>query len=473
MRRRRSDDQFRLGLAAGALGAISLPWLARALFGAAARLGLTILTNDIFSENIWELIGAAVRAGPQVIIETGLRAAKGSVVLRPLGTPKHFAGFDGMMFTLAQLQRLPTPLGTPVATGVTIGPRARRPLKLRIPIMIAGMAYGLGLSERAKVALARGAAQVETATNTGEGPWLQAERDAAAKLVLQWNRATWAKEPSILKQVDMVEIQIGQAAYGGVGHKMAAARIGPTLRRRLGIEPGSAAVRQSRVPGVTSGADLARLIDYLRAETGGVPIGVKLSAGDDLERDIEIAVRAGADALTIDGAEGGSHGAPPVLEDDFGLPTLYALCRARRALDRLDPQHTVSLIISGGLTGPGHYLKALALGADAVAIGTIAMFAVCHSQIGKTLPFEPLTQLIWYKGKQSSRFNVEVGARDLARYLRSCTREMCVAVRALGKSSLAAVGRDDLVALDDLTAKITGLPLAWVPKSERRLVRRL
>lgn len=120
------------------------------------------------------------------------------------------------------------------------------------------------------------------------------------------------------------------------------------------------------------------------------------------------------------------------------------------------------------MSTPGDYLKALALGADAVAIGTTALFAVAHSQITKSLPFEPLTQLLWYGGKQARRFDAERGARDLANYLRSCTREMSEAVRALGKSSLSAVGREDLVALDDLTAQITGLPLAYVPKPERQ-----
>lgn len=468
MRRPRGDDQFALGVAAGALGAAALPWLARAAFGAAARTAISILTNDVFSENLWELVGAAARSGPQTLIETGLRAATGRALLRPLGTLRHHPGFHGLMFNPAQLHRLPTPLAAPVATDVVIGRRAKKPLHLGTPLLIAGMAYGLALSEAAKVAIARGAALAETASNTGEGPWLPAERAAAAKLILQYNRGTWAKDESVLRQADMIEIQIGQGAFAGLGHKTAAARIGPRLRRRLGLTPGGDAVSESRQPGVDSARDLAFLVADLRRRTAGVPIAVKLAAGDDLEDDIAIAVRADADIIVVDGAEGGSHGAPPILADDFGLPTLYALCRARRALDRLDPRREISLIISGGLSTPGDYLKALALGADAVAIGSTALFAVAHSQITKSLPFEPLTQLLWYGGKQARRFDAERGARDLANYLRSCTREMSEAVRALGKSSLSAVGREDLVALDDLTAQITGLPLAYVPKPERQ-----
>lgn len=377
-----------------------------------------------------------------------------------------------MMFNIAQLHRLPTQVGSPVVTGVTIGPRAARPLHLAMPIIVSGMAYGMSLSARAKVAIARGTALVGTATNTGNGPWLQAERDAAKKLVLQISRGTWAKDEWMLRQADMLEIQVGQGAFGGVGHKMSSARIGPVLRQRFGLAPGQDAVIESRQPGVACERDLARLIARLRRVTGGVPVAVKIGAGDDIEADLAIIVRAGADVITVDGAESGSHGSPPILEDDFGLPTLYALCRARRALDRLDPRHGVSLVISGGLSSPGDYLKALALGADAVAIGTMALFAVSHSQITKALPFEPPTQVVWYRGKQSKRFDSEQGARDLANYLRSCTREMADGVRALGKTSLADVCRDDLVALDDLTAKITGLPLAWLPRRRRLRVRR-
>ena len=448
---------FRL-LELGLFGVAGAALLGRWFLGRAARQTISKFMTEPYDENLWEVISAGVRATPQVILETNLRAEKGETILRPIGGPKRFPDFSGLMFNVAQLSTLPTPEDVPVKTSVVLGKRAARPLKLDIPIIISAMAYGFALSEKAKVALAKGSALAGTATNTGEGPFLPSERKAAKNLIIQYNRATWNKEPEILKQTDMIEIQLGQGARAGIGIVLKSGEIDKEVKKILGLSPGQCAVTHAGLPGMSSPGRLAEIVSELRKITGGVPIGVKIAAGNSLEEDLTFILEAGADVITIDGAQGATVHSLPILQDDFGLPTLYALCRAARFLEKQGVKDQVSLIISGGLKTPGDYLKALALGADAVAIGSIALFAMTHTQALKALPFDPPIQVVYQKGRYKDRFDGEKGARHLANYLVSCTEEMKEAARALGKTALSRVSKDDLFALNERTAQIAGVP---------------
>ncbi|MCL6635941.1 MAG: FMN-binding glutamate synthase family protein, partial [Peptococcaceae bacterium] len=374
-------------------------------------------------------------------------------------------------FNVAQLATLPTPEDVPVDASVVLGKRAARPMQIEIPIIVSGMAYGFVLSEKAKIALARGASMAGTATNTGQGPFLQSEREAARLLILQYNRGSWCKEPEILRQADMVEIQLGQAARGGVGDIVKAKEIDSEVRMRLGLPSGRDVVTHARLPGMSSPGQLGGIVSSLREITGGVPIAVKIAAGNSLEEDLAYILEAGADVIVVDGSPGGSGGTAPILQDDFCLPTLFALCRTVRFLEKEGAKEQVDLVISGGLKTPGDYLKALALGADAVAIGSMALFAVTHTQVLEALPFEPPIQVVYQNGRYKDRFDVEKGARHLANYLISCTEEMKEAVRALGKTRISQVSRDDLFALDAKTARIAGVPYAG-RRGRRHLLRK-
>ncbi|HHY36173.1 MAG TPA: FMN-binding glutamate synthase family protein [Firmicutes bacterium] len=422
------------------------------------------LMSDAYTENLWELVSAISRIGLYNQQENALRAHASKVIQRPLGSPKRFPGFSGLMFNAAQLHTLPTPLGTRIDTRVIIGREAARPLEIELPIIISGMAYGEALTEAYKIALARGASLAGTAVNTGEGPFLPAERAAAKKLILQYNRSPWNKEEEILRQGDAIEIQFGQGALAGVGHIMKARDIDGKLRRQLGLKPGQDAVTESRQAGIETAADLRALVEYLREVTGGVPIGIKLAPGKYLEKDLDFALQGRVDFIAIDGAQAATKGGAPILADDFCLPTIFALCRAVRFLEQKRAKRRVSLLISGGLYTPGDFLKAIALGADAVCIGTAALFSVAHTQAIYALPWEPPTQLAWYDGVFREKFDPRRGAESLARFLKSCREEMEEAIRALGKTSLAQVNREDLFALDPETARITGVPLGYHPQ---------
>lgn len=431
-------------------------WVRRAFAHVVRRL-----LTDPYDRNLLELFSVTRRAGLQTVLETSLRAEEGGPILRPFGSVRSFPRFESLLFNFAQLADFPVEPDQPVDFRTVIGPQAARPLVLELPILIAPMAYGLSLSAAVKVALAKGATLAGTAANTGEGPYLPDERAAARHLILQYGRGTWAKEPEILRQADAIEIQWGTGARGGVGSVMPAARFDARLRRLLGLETGEEAVAQAVQPGVTKAADLRTLVGRLRETAGGVPVGVKLAAGKDLERDLEFAVEAGADFLTVSGAEAGTWGSPPILEDDFGLPILYALSRAARYMERQELRGRVSLLVEGKLQTPGDFLKALALGADAVYIGSVALFALAHTQILKALPWEPPTQVLWYSGRRTPMFDVEQGAWSLARFLQSCRAEMAEGIRALGKTSHREVSRADLVALDPFTAEICGVESAY------------
>ncbi|MFD1407396.1 FMN-binding glutamate synthase family protein [Kroppenstedtia eburnea] len=429
--------------------------LVRVLF----RKAVAVIETDPFPDNLWELVTLTRHISPQILIENSMRAQGGVMVKRPLGSPKKMPDFRKLTFLPCQLDRLPTPEDQAIETRTVIGPCAKKPLELEIPLLVSGMAFGLGISEQLKVALAKGSAMAGTATNGGEGPFLPEERKYADKLILQYSRAKWAKDPEILKQADMIEVHIGQGASAGTPSQVPAIHLKGRAMELMGLKPDDTAEILSRMPGIHRKQDWKKLIDRLRQLTGGVPIGMKMIPGR-VEKDLEIAVAAGVDFITLDGAQAGTKGTPPILQDDFGLPAVIGLARAADYLEKKKKKDEISLIISGGLYTPGDFLKALAMGADAVAIGSAVLFAASHDQGSqKTLPWEPPTQLVLYDGDQKEELNVDEGAKCVAHYLQSSVAEMKLAAIALGKSRLQDVDRTDLAARDPVTAAIARVPM--------------
>lgn len=422
----------------------------------------TIMT-DLYDENLWEFISATTKYTPQVIVETNLRSQEGKTIKRPLGPPKKFPSLDQLMFSIAQLHVMPTPLETPVDTKVIIGKSCQKPLIVDMPVMISGMAYSAALSENAKIALAQGASMAGTATNSGEGPFLPSEREAAEKWILQYNRGSWNKTDEIISQADAVEIQFGQGATAGVGHVNNIGILDFKRQRGFGVGFGQNALVHSRQADVNHPSQLPKLVHRLKNIAGDIPVGVKLGAGKYLEKDLEWAVRGGVDFITVDGAEAATKSSAPILQDDFGVPTIFAIHRAAEFLRKHGLQNKVSLIAAGKIRTPGDIMKVLALGADAAYIGGIALFAMSHTQVLHALPFEPPTQLVWYDGKLAHTFDVKTGAESLAKFLKSCQEEMIEAIRALGKTAVGQVGREDLFALDEMISKGVGIPLAYEP----------
>lgn len=455
-----------IGTLAGGAFLARLLW--RPVIDAAADKVIHQLLTEPYEENLWELVAGFGHNPVGPTMENALRAQHAHVLHRPIGTSRRFRGLSGLMFNPAQLCRTPLPPDAPVSTRTVLGPEAARPLVLEVPLLVSAIGYGVAVSARMALALAEGSAQTGTAYNVGEGPLLSEVRRAAHKLVIQYTGTPWTTDPKVLRAADMVEIRFGQGAWGGLGANIPPEHLTLEFRKLMGLKPGEGLTLPSQVDQIADAVELRPLVQRLRDLTGGVPIGVKLAASHDLEAEIDIALTAGIDVIAVDGAQGGTHGSPPILADDFGLPTFYALVRAVQHLQLKDRRGRVSLIISGGLNNPGDYLKCLALGADAVYLGSTALFATIHAQVTKTLPWEPPTQLVFHEGKFVRQFEPKAGARSLANFLRASAEEMATGARALGKRSLQEVDRHDLFALDPETAHLTGVPLAYGPRPSVR-----
>ncbi len=425
----------------------------RIVIGKIIDIAVKRLLSDKYTQNISELWSSIHRFSVLNLIETGLRAENGKIIARPLGSPKRYLGFDNLMFSPRLMTKLSLPESTKVDMQVTIGPNAAKPLTLGIPLMIASMAYGLALSEEAKRALARAAKTLQTTTGSGEGPFLPEERAEAGKYVLQICRWQWgARTDQQISLADMLEVQMGQGADMGSA-RVEAAELQGRAQVLAGLAPGQSPVSYPAPPGVQTLEDWPAFMANLRQRANGIPIALKLMATGHLEEDLAAAVDLGFDAIILDGAQGGSHAVTPMKEDDFGIPSLNALVRAERYLKNSQ----MNLIVAGGYFTPGQCLKALALGADAVYLGTVPLFALAHSQIDKAIPWEPPTTLLYYDSPTKTQLNIAQATTNVVNTLQAMVLEMEEGMRGLGKASLAELNSDDLVALDALTAEITGV----------------
>lgn len=442
-----------------------MSWLGRWLADEASDNLMKRLLTEPYPENVFSMLPILNKVQMINFVETGMRAHKGKPISRPLGSPIILSEWHKILLNPVHLHRLPTPDGVQIGTTTVIGPKAARPLQLEIPIMITGMSYGGALNMGMKVALARGASMAGTATNTGESALIPEERQAAARLIGQYNRGGWLNDDKDLSQLDAIEIQLGQGAQAAAPMKTPAWMTGPRYRELYGLAPGESPVIHSRLPDVDKPEDFAKLVSRLR-QTHEVPVGLKIAATHHMEKELEIALKAGIDYFVVDGAEAGTHGGPPILQDDVGLPTLYALARTVRFIEEQGMKDQVSIIAAGGLVSPGHFLKALALGADAVYIGTLALLAALHTQINKALPFEPAPQVALYTGRFSEDLDVDAAARDLANFLQSAVKEMTLVAYAAGRESLGQLNRDDLCTTDPLLARVCRIDYAGFPSGD-------
>ncbi|MFZ5824092.1 MAG: FMN-binding glutamate synthase family protein [Bacillota bacterium] len=446
------------GLMAG-LGAIGASLFIRPLINRfAGSMTERMMGEGKYDQHIAEMFTTSVGRHPRVLLETFLRAERGKSISRPLYTTKKFLHFDDLMFVPAQLAKLPTGENERIDLTTVIGPNAKKPMTISMPVMITGMAFGLSLSDRCKIALAKGATKADTATNSGEGGFFRGEREHAKHYILQYTRGGWPSDEH-LPLADAIEIQAGQGAQAGSPQRTPGWKLTDEEREALSLAKGQDAVIHSRFPGVEKPADFKNLVDRIRHLTDGIPVGIKFAAGHNLEADLEVALEAGVDFVTVDGAQAASHAAQPILLDDFGIPSLYAVSRAARVLEGTD----VTLNVSGGFMTPGEILKALALGADVVSVGSAPIMAAVHAQWKKIAPFEPPTQLVWHDGKHRDKFDIEEGARDVANWFNAVADELVLGVRCVGKTSVHEMSREDLCAMSPEAAAVTGLPLGWEP----------
>ena len=361
---------------------------------------------------------------------------------------------DDVVFVPAQLARLPLLDDEPVDTTVRIGTRAERPLVLSMPLLVSHMSFG-ALSREAKTALATGARTSRTAICSGEGGMLPAEREAAGLYVLEMASGYFGWTDEAIARADAVEVKLGQGAKPGLGGVLPAAKVSEEIAEVRGIEVGTPSRSPSRFPDIDTTAELAERLGRIRSVNPGIPIGIKIASGR-FRDDVATAMDAGADYIVIDGLGGGTGAAPVHVKDHVGIPSWVALHRARSWLDA-HGHDDVQLVVTGGYRTPDEFAKALAIGADAVALATAAMMAIgcqqyraCHRG---TCPVGIATQ----DPVRRARLDVEVSADRLTRFLATATSMIVDYCRITGRRSVGSLSHDDLTALHPEVAALLDL----------------
>ncbi|NOY15414.1 MAG: glutamate synthase [Gammaproteobacteria bacterium] len=373
-----------------------------------------------------------------------------------MGVPRdRLPHWDDIQVMVAQLHKKPLMEDMDIASELVIGPNAKKPLVLKIPLFVSDMSYG-ALSEEAKVALAKGAELAGTGICSGEGGMLPEEQEANRRYFYELASAKFGYNETLLEKVQAFHFKGGQGAKTGTGgHLPAAKNIGKISEVR-GIPEGEPAISPPTFSDFDTPAEFRQFADRVRDITGGIPIGFKLSA-NHIERDIEFALQASADYIIIDGRGGGTGAAPLMFRDHISVPTIPALARARHYLDKQGVGRKVTLIITGGLRVPSDFIKAMALGADGIAIANSAMQAIgcIAARICDTnnCPAGIATQ----KPELRQRLNVENSGQRLANYLNSSVELMKVMARACGHSHLNEFSSDDIATFDFKLAQLSGI----------------
>jgi glutamate synthase domain-containing protein 2 len=413
---------------------------------------------------------------PEVIEDIQTKAELGRYRIRGWGTYRRLPNFDDLTFVTCGLSRVPLEgYREKCTTETVLGKRyAKKPLVLSTPITITGMSYG-ALSRNAKVALGRAATRVGISTCTGDGGMLPAEREASHLLVYQVLPSRYGFDPDHLRMADALEIVVGQGAKPGTGGILLGHKVSEEIANMRDLPPGVDQRSAVRHPDWMGADDLIIKIEELREVTDWqVPIYVKVGAARVTD-DVKLAAKIGADVIVVDGMEAGTGASPVIQLDHTGIPTMAALVEAVEALRDIGLENEVQIVVSGGIRGGADAAKALALGADAVAIGTPALIALnCNKPIYvedyEALGTKPYACHHCHTGRcpvgittqdpeLMARLDPDDAADRVVNFLNAMTMEIQLFARACGKSDVHDLEPEDLRALTLESSFITGIPM--------------
>ncbi|MFT4705557.1 MAG: glutamate synthase domain-containing protein 2/nitrite reductase [Bradymonadia bacterium] len=400
-------------------------------------------------------------AGIQALAKDGLEKTGHHGPTSAMGVDRHaLPMWDDIQFVTAQLATRPLLDENEVSTGLIIGPNAKKPLHLDIPIFVSDMSYG-ALSEEAKIALATGAERAGTGICSGEGGMLPEEQEANSRYFYELASGRFGFSYEKVAKCQAFHFKGGQGAKTGTGGHLPGEKVKGKIARIRELPEGQPAISPATFPDLITVDDFRRVAAEVREHTGGIPVGFKLSA-QHIEADIDRAIEIGVDYVILDGRGGGTGAAPLIFRDNISVPTIPALARARRHLDKQKSEMT--LIITGGLRTPADFAKALALGADGIAVSNAALQAIgclgmraCHTN---NCPVGIATM----KDELRARFEIEKSAVRLERYFRSATELMTVLARACGHHSLSDFALRDLTTFDREMSHLSGVAYGGITR---------
>ena len=378
-----------------------------------------------------------------------------------MGVPRNLLPhWDDLQIMAAQMATKPLMEDQIVGTELVIGPEAKKPLALKIPLFVSDMSFG-ALSEEAKISLAKGAELASTGICSGEGGMLPEEQQNNSRYFYEYASAEFGFKEELLTKVQAFHFKGGQGAKTGTGGHLPGNKNKGKISQVRGIPEGQAAISPPTFKNLVTSDDFKKFADRVRELTGGIPIGFKLSA-NHIERDMQFALDASADYIILDGRGGGTGAAPQMFRDHISVPTIPALARARRFLDEQGATGRVTLIITGGLRVPIDFVKALALGADGVAISNSAMQAIgcvaarmCNTNncpTGVATQKEELRKLI----------NIKKCSQQLCNFFEASVELMQVMARACGHSHLNQLNKDDLATWHHDMARLSGVAFSGI-----------
>jgi len=371
----------------------------------------------------------------------------------PMRTQRKFVDWDSVLFRGAQLDPMPLNGDVPVTTRTVIGPDSAHPLELTVPFYVSHMSYG-ALSREAKIALARGAKEVGTAACSGEGGMLPEEQAAAGIYIYELGTAEFSHREENIKLADAIEIKIGQAAKPGLGGTLPSMKITEEIAAIRGIPRDRDSHSPGRHSGINSPEDLQHRVAELREMTGGRPIGIKFTAGR-IEADLAVALAAAPDFITIDCRGGGTGSGPDFVKDNVCLPPIFALHRARRFLDREGSR--VTLCVTGGFRDSTDIAKALAMGADAVALATSSMIAVGCQQYRICDTGRCPVGIATQDPELRQRFDIDLSVKRYVNFAKGMRRELEILARINGQDNVHNLSVGDLLTIEHEVSLYTNI----------------